>query len=83
MTSSLAVATPTQQTRSFLLALRSILSPIAEKIGSGRAQEADFASCLELYHADESTLRDKGLTRMDVIRLLETRRSTSKAQRFL
>ena len=75
MTSSPAVATPTQHSRSFLLALRSILARIAEKIGSGRAQEADLASCMELYHADESTLRDKGLTRMDVIRLLETKRS--------
>lgn len=74
MTSSLAVATSTPHSRSFLLALRSILSRIAEKIGSGRAQEADLPSCLELYHADESTLRDKGLTRMDVIRLLENQR---------
>jgi hypothetical protein len=74
MTFSLAAATPTQHSRSFLLALRSILSRIAERIGSGQAQEADLASCLELYHADESTLRDKGLTRMDVIRLLENHR---------
>ena len=76
MISSLAVATPTQHSRSFLLALRSILSRIAEKIAFDQAQEADLASCMELYHADESTLRDKGLTRMDVIRLLETKHLT-------
>ncbi|MBL4929491.1 hypothetical protein [Fuscibacter oryzae] len=76
MTSSLAVVAPAQRSRSFRLALRSTLSRIAEKIGSGWAQEADLADVMELYHVDESTLRDKGLTRMDVIRLLETRCST-------
>lgn len=71
MTSSPAVATPTRHSRSFPVVLRSIFSRIAEMIGSGRAPEADHANCMELYHADESTLRDMGLTRMDVIRLLE------------
>lgn len=78
MTSSLPVATPAQHSRSFVLGLRFALSRIADKTGSGRAKEADLARCMELYHADESTLRDKGLTRMDVIRLLETKRLTRK-----
>lgn len=71
MTSSPAAAALTRHSRSFRLALRSIFSRIAEMIGFGRAQGADDTNCMELYHADESTLRDMGLTRMDVIRLLE------------
>jgi len=54
--------------------VQAILLRVAEKIGSGRPQDADLASIMELYHADESTLRDKGVTRMDVIRRLENRR---------
>ncbi len=53
--------------------LRSHLSVLVGTRASGKVHEANHAACMELYHADETTLRDMGLTRMDVIRLLETK----------
>lgn len=66
-------ATAAERSGSLRRTLRSIHSTILGTIGSGRTHEADHAACMELYHADETKLKEMGLTRMDVIRLLETK----------
>lgn len=55
--------------------LRSALSMLLARIGSSRTREATHAKHMDLYHADDTILREMGLTRMDVIRLLETKPS--------
>ena len=46
---------------------------ILEKIRFGRSQEAHHANPHGPYFADETKLKELGLTRMDVIRLLKTK----------
>ena len=68
-----ATATASERSGSLRRTLRAILSTTLSKIGSGRTRDAIRAECMALYHADETKLKEMGLTRMDVIRLLETK----------
>lgn len=67
------IATCARNASSLRLVLRSSLSRILETVSSGRSNAKTYAKYMELYHADESRLKDMGLTRMDVIRHLETK----------
>lgn len=61
-------------------AARAVLARFQTRFGSDRARAENHARHMELYHADDSTLKDMGLTRMDVIRLLETKGSMVSAE---